>query len=492
MKKFHLLVLLIFTVMFSAACEETDTSVGGDVVVGNILAVAEKEGIDEIIKVGGLAGAVPPGSEVIVTNQDTGEEKSTVGLPDGSFDPDFQASTDDTFLVEVFEEGELIDMIQPRLVLLRDLIDQDLALLGNVPANLIIRGNRAYIVNAFSNNIQVFDIDQTPPTELGIIVLPQGSGPGGMDFINQDQAIIANNTGQTAAIVNLLTFECETLYTRQVVPDFEPCNEAVNLGTGRFEDPSGVLVEGNTAYITNNNLEGFATPNGNGFITIINLDNDSSFTIQAGGANSGDMLLVGEELFILNGGNISFNFECDPFLPPSLDIMNINTNVIVDNIQIPLSDTNTNVCLPGTMTATPDNEFAYIGLGLVGALLKVDLVNKELVRGADNPIIVAPNLIDLNFTSDIAIDENGIGYTTLFNTDQIAVFNTANDEVNPFPAFTPFPAGFKALRPDSNFLDGVQLIAIRQGSDFTGPNIYYATTLNSQQLNSLNTKSFLE
>ena len=102
MKKFHLLVLLAVIAVFTAACDETDTGGGGDVVADRILAVSEFEGDEEEIKVGGVAGAVPPGSEVVVTNQDTGEMQTTTGLQDGSFDPPFEGSTDDTFLVEVF------------------------------------------------------------------------------------------------------------------------------------------------------------------------------------------------------------------------------------------------------------------------------------------------------------------------------------------------------------------------------------------------------
>jgi len=486
MKNFHLLVLFVIIAAFTAACDETDTNGGGDVVAGNILAVSEFDGDDEEIKVGGVAGAVPPGSEVVVTNQDTGEIQETTGNQDGSFDPEFQGSTDDTFLVEVFENNELIDTTDLSVITLESLVNEDIALLGSFPAALKILDNRAYVINGGSNNIQVFDIDQNPPLELGTITLPPGSNPIDMDFISDTQALVANNSGQTAAIVNLDTFVCETLYTRQINVDFEPCNELINLGTGRFEEPSGVLIVGNTGYISNNNLNEFFSPNGNGFITVINLDTNSSFVIQSNGANPGDFLLVGDEIFFINAGNVLFNpvnssFVCDPLFPPSVGVINSNTDTISDIILIPLSNTNTNVCLPGTISATPDNKFGYLGLGLVGALLKVDLVNKELVRGTDNPIVVTA-LTELNFTAGIAIDNNGIGFTTLFNTDQIAVFNTENDEVNPFPAITPFPAGIAAFDSNIDFGEGVQFLALRpgiQGVDFIGPNLFFATGISS-------------
>ncbi len=489
MKKFHLLVFLAVIAVFTAACDETDTGGGGDVVADRILAVSEFEGDDEEIKVGGVAGAVPPGSEVVVTNQDTGEIQTTTGLIDGSFDPPFQGSTDDTFLLEVFENEELIDTTDLSVITLESLVNTNQGQLGSVPAKIKILNDRAYVINGFSDNIQVFDINQNPPVEIDTIVLPPSSNPIDMDFIADAQALVANNSGQTAAVVNLDTFECEILYTRQLNEDFEPCNELINLGTGRFEEPSGVKVIGNTGYISNNNINEFFSPNGNGFITVIDLAADSSFVIQAGGANSGNFLLAGDELFFINSGNILFNpvtsgFSCDPLFTPSINVLNINSNTITDIIPIPLSETNSNVCLPGSFAATPDSEFGYIGLGLVGALLKVDLTNKVIVNGTDNPILVSPDLDGLNNTSSVVIDENGIGFTTLFNTDQIAVFNTENDEVNPFPAIAPFPAGLRAFNPDSELFDGVQELAVREGT-FTGPNLFYITGI-SLQLGSVN------
>ena len=484
MKKFHLIVLLAVIAVFTAACDESETGGGGNVVADRILAISEFDGDDEEIKVGGVAGAVPPGSEVVVTNQDTGEIQTTTGLPDGSFDPPFEGSTEDTFLVEVFVEEELIDTTDLSVITLESLVNRNQGQLGSVPATIKILQDRAYVINGFSDNIQVFDINQTPPLELGAIVLPPASNPIDMDFIGSTQALVANNSGQTAAIVNLDTLECETLYVRQVNTAFEPCNELINLGTGRFEEPSGVKVVGDTGYVSNNNLNEFFSPNGNGFITVIDLSDDSSFVLQASGANSGNFLLSGNELFFVNSGNILFNpvtsgFSCDPLFTPSIDVIDLNSNTITDSIQIPLSNTNSDVCLPGSIAATPDGEFGYIGLGLVGALLKVDLDGKFMVNGTDNPILISPGLDVLNNTSSVVIDENGIGFTALFNSDQIAVFNTDDDEVNPFPAITPFPAGLRAFDPESELFDGVQELALREGT-FTGPNLFYITGISSQ------------
>ena len=158
MKNLYLFVLFAVIAVFTVACDETDSNGGGDVEADRILAVSEFDGDDEVIKVGGVAGSVPPGSEVVVTNQDTDEVKTTTGLIDGSFDPEFQASTDDTFLVEVFENDELVDTTELSVITLESLVNTNQGQLGSVPASLKIAGDRAYVINGFSDNIQVFNI----------------------------------------------------------------------------------------------------------------------------------------------------------------------------------------------------------------------------------------------------------------------------------------------------------------------------------------------
>jgi hypothetical protein len=198
------------------------------------------------------------------------------------------------------------------------------------------------------------------------------------------------------------------------------------------------------------------------------------------------MILFDDTLYALNNGNILFDFEtfefsCDQNFPPSIDIIDTTDDTIFDTIDIPLSQQNSNVCLPNNLTATSDG-FGYTGLGLVGALLKVDLLEGTVINGLSNPIVIT-DLTGLNNTADIAI-KDGLLFTTLFNTDQIAVLDTSNDQVDPFPYITPFPAGIRGDDPNSQLFDGVQSLAIRPGDNFTGADIYFITGI-SQQLGSV-------
>ena len=483
--------LFVFSLLGAAflGCDSGGSG-GGFVPTGDIIAVAERAGQNQLIKVGGTPGAVPPGSTVGVTNLDTGETQTTVGLPDGSFDPEFTGSTDDIFNVLVRENGSIVEDNVIGVTLLRNAVRRDLALLGNVPADIIIRDSRAYVINGTSNNIQIFDLNASPPQEIGTIVVPMGSNPIAMDFLNDSIAYVANNVAQSVAVVNVDTMECETLIVGEDdLDETAPCEDVIELAGSPFEEPAEVLITNGKVYISNNNLDAFFTPMGNGFIVVIDsATNQISDTIQASGANTTSMLVMDGSIFAMNNGNVlfdleTFEFTCDFDFPPSIDEIDIQTDNLVDNIDIGLSEENGLVCLPNELTATEEG-FAYAGSGLVGALLKIDLLTGELINGPDNPIVLT-DLSGLNNAADIAIKDNLL-FASLFNTDQIAVVDTDTDQVNPFPYITPFPAGLRADDPNAVFFDGVQSLAIRPGDNFSGADLFFITGL-SEQLGSVDT-----
>jgi hypothetical protein len=491
MRIFNSMFIFIILAVAVVACNDTGSEGGGGFIpTGDIIAVAERTGADQTIKVGGTPGAVPPGSTIEVTNLNTMESKPAVGQGDGSFDPIFTANTNDTFNVQVTDGGATTIGV----TLLSQAVRRDLARLGSVPTAIEIRGSRAYVINGFSNNIQIFDLDQNTPQEIGTIVLPQGSNPVAMAFLDDKRAYVANNIGQSVALVNLQTRNCELILARTGEGNnFAPCQE-VRFAADAFEDPSGIAVANDKVYVSNNNLDESFEPAGPGFISIIDAeDNQFIGTRGASGANTGGMTVIGNRIYVVNAGDISSTpdfseFFCDFDFPPSIDVIDVETDSIIDTIDIPLSETNSKVCLPNRIAPTPDGKFGYMGLGLVGALLKVNLETNTVVNGPSNPIIVT-DISGLNNTGDIEINEDGLGFTTLFNSDQIAVIDTANDQISPFPFSFFFPAGIRAASPNSDFFDGVQFLAIRPGTagvDFEGADIFYTTGISSK-LGSVNT-----
>ena len=492
-----LLTVFLFSIFGAVflACDGGSGDGGSFAPTGDILAVAERSGNNQLIKVGGTEGSVPPGSTVEVTNLNTGETQTTMGLPDGSFDPTFMGDTNDIFNVlvtrpnGVVEEDTVIGV-----TLLRNAVQRNLAQLGSVPADIQIRGERLYVVNGFSNNIQIFDISQSSPQEIGTITIPPNSNPIGMAFLNDTIAYVTNNSGQSVAVVNVETRQCETIFvSSEDMGITTPCSSVINVPSNTFEEPVGVIIVNGKVYISNNNLDPFFSPNGNGFITIIDpVLNQITGFIDATGANTSSMITIGNTLYAMNNGNIlfdleTFEFSCDANFPPSIDLINLLTDSVIDTIEIPLSQINANVCLPNSLTADSEG-YGYSGLGLVGALLKFDLIERTVINGTDNPIIIT-DLSGLNFTSGIAIRDDLL-FTTLFNSDQMAVLDTNNDQVNPFPYIAPLPLGIRADDPDSDLLEGAQGLVIRpgiKGVDFQGPDIYYMNAIfGAESLGSVN------
>lgn len=422
-----------------------------------ILAIAETEGNNEVIKVGGLAGSVPPGSNVDVTNLNTGQTRSTTALADGSFDPEFSASTGDVF--EVVADGVFIE--QGGVTVLENIVDQGIANTGMFPNTLKNFGGLTYVVNSGSNNIQVFNFSNGNSGLIDTIVLPPGSNPIDIAF-SGNQAFISNFVNQSVAVVDLNTNRCETLITSIELDDTTPCTNQVVIENA-FDEPFEIVIVDGLVFIANNNFDENFDPDGPGFVTVIDSSTlELTGTITASAGNSALMEVIDGNIYLVNAGDVNFEefpFTCNTSFPPSIDIIDTESLSVINTINIPLDDSNNNVCLPQFITVTPDESTAYLGLGLVGALLKVDTVNNILSRGTDNPIIVT-DLDGLNLPSDMQILPNGIGLITLFNTDQVVGFDTTNDSLNPFPFPFPIPAGIAATNPELDFFDGTQFLLL--------------------------------
>lgn len=461
------------------------------------------------IVIGGIKGSVNGGASVQVKNLNTRQVRGTVASRAGSFIITLDGSIDDTFeisapgvdvIVEVMSVSDVSSEVKQEIM--SGAVRRNLAAFEGFPTAIEIRGNKAYVLNFF-NRIEIFNLDQDPPQRIGEIVLPPGSDPVAIAFLDNTRAYVANLIGQSVALVNVETRQCELLIVRSdsVPPATSICqDQVITVNPEFFEDPSGIAIAPNgKVYVTNNNLNDDFEPAEDGFITVINFNSETNpviSRIDATGANSGGdsggITAIDDKLYVINSGDVDFDVTGEPFcdfeFPPSIDVIDTESDTIVKTIDIELDPAkNPTVCFPNRVEPTPDGRFGYMGLVLAGALLKVDFENNIIVNGPDEPIIITP-LNELNFTSDIEIRDDGLGFTTLFNTDQIAVFDTATDEVNPFPFIAPFPAGEKADDPDIEFPEGVQFLAIKSDSNF--PDIFFVTAANSTTLGSINTEPF--
>ena len=468
---------------------------------GQIVAVARSSAADRIV-VGGTPGTAPAGAEVVVTDLDTSETIQTTADDDGSFAVEFGvgggggtsfaslsgASTSDLFRIEIPADGTDVTV---GVTLLDAAVSRGIRPVGSVPTDLEMYDGRLYVVNGFSDNVEVHDLSTFPPTFVGTITLPLGQDPVSISFLGGGKAAVANLVGQSVAIVDLDTLECDTLISA-VETDPTPCGELVLL-PGAFDDPSGVVQAAGKLFVTNDNLGPDFNPNGNGFVTVLDAYTYEVIDlIDSSGANSGYPTLHGGDVWVLNSGNVLFDFDtftfsCDEAFPPSLDVIDPFTLETVRTIPMPLSAANPTSCLPVSFAVTPDGRYAYLGLGLTAEVVKVDMADGVLEAGLDNPIVItAPG--EFNLVSDIVIAPGGLAFLALFNTDEIATLDTLTDTPNPFPFIDPIPAGLKADDPSSPFFEGVQYLALAPDGVF--PDLYFVTGI-SERLGALDTSLIL-
>lgn len=455
------------------------------------------------VVVGGLDGAVNANRQVTITNLETLEQRIVQSNNRGGFIAALTGSVLDQFTIVsggnsiTIDSMVFIDLpLDTRIKLMGGAVNRNLAKLGSVPTRIEIYNNRAYVLNGFSDNIQIFDITQNPPVQTGTIVLPLGSDPVGIAFLNNTHAYVTNLISENVAIVNIEEQSCETIIS-QVDGDFIPCQEVILVDEGTFDNPAGIVISNDKVYVANQNLDDFFTPIDNGFITVINPESNEIETIidATGEGTSGTgkgITVINEKIYVVNSGNVLFDFEtfeftCDANSPTSIDIINTDTDTIEDSIDLPLSDINPFVCSPEAISATPDNNFAYIGSQIAGVLFKIDLSDNTLLRGMDNPIIIT-GVDGLDATFDIKFNSNGYGFVAMFNTDRVFAFDPKIDDISPFPFLAEFPVGLKGDDPDSDFIDGPQALAITDnGQD---PDLYFITGISSQ-LGSINTSLFV-
>ncbi|NIP37678.1 MAG: hypothetical protein GWO07_07305, partial [Candidatus Dadabacteria bacterium] len=455
------------------------------------------------IVVGGLDGAANSNALVSITNIETSEERIVRSNSRGGFIAALTGSPFDEFQIisggNSITIGSQVDIDVPldtRIKLMNGAVNRNLAQLGSVPTTIEIFNDRAYVLNGFSDNIQVFDITQNPPVQAGTVTLPLGSDPVGIAFLNNTHAYVTNLISQTVSIVNIQDMSCEAIISQED-GNFAPCDEVILVEEGSFANPAGIVITNDKVYVANQNINELFVPVDNGFITVIDSDTNEieKFIKATGEGTSGTgkgIKVIGDYIYVVNSGNVLFDFEtflfsCDTESPSSIDVIDTKKDKIDDSIEFALSEINPFVCSPESITASPDGDFAYIGSQLAGVLFKIDLDTNSLIRGADNPIIVT-GVDDLDSTSDIEFNSEGYGFISMFNSDRVFAFDPKIDDVSPFPFLGEFPVGLRGDDPGSDFFDGPQLLAITDNGQ--NPDLFFITGI-SEQLGSVDTSLFI-
>jgi len=270
MKSFLYATIAVITSLYIIACGGSDSFDPDKFFVLNngpvmILNNELNQNVDPntTVVVGGLDGAVNSNAQVSITNLETLEQRIVRSNNRGGFIATLTGSVLDQFRIVsggnsiTIDSMVFIDLpLDTRIKLMGGAVSRNLAQLGSVPTRIEIYNNRAYVLNGFSDNIQIFDITQNPPVQTGTIVLPLGSDPVGIAFLNDTHAYVTNLVSENVAIVNTQEQSCETIIS-QVDGDFTPCEEVILVDEGTFDNPAGIVISNDKVYVANQNLDDF-------------------------------------------------------------------------------------------------------------------------------------------------------------------------------------------------------------------------------------------
>ncbi|HRF80383.1 MAG TPA: beta-propeller fold lactonase family protein, partial [Flavobacteriales bacterium] len=261
---------------------------------------------------------------------------------------------------------------------------EDLACLGNVatiatgdlPVGIAVAGNHAYVVNATSNNLMVFDIS-TPTAPSLIATIATGNGPTSV-AVAGNHAYVVNWGSDNMMVFNISNPSAPSLSS--------------TIATGI--DPRSVAVAGNYAYVVNENSN---------TMMVFNIGNPAAPSLSATiatGSQPYDLAVAGSYAYVVNASS---------------------DNMMVFDISTPsapsLSATSANGDDPRSVFVAGDH--AYVVNASSNSLMVFDISNPA------TPSLTATSAIELG-PFDVFVAGNYAYVTHLFNGNNLSVLDISN------------------------------------------------------------------
>lgn len=260
-------------------------------------------------------------------------------------------------------------------------VNLDALPLGALTNTIKIRGERAYVINSGTNEIQVIRLN--PLATANHIDLGNNTNPWSLDLVNDSIAAVSLLFTDQVAIVNVNTGHVE-----QYIP----------VGTG----PQGVKYHDGKIYIANSGFNGVGFDPGTvSVIDAATLTVVNSYNV---GINPWELDVDSQEQLVVvcSGDYGSVTGE--------MDIINLNTGNAV-NI-MPFTSQLTSVAINSL-------DQCYIGTFGVGVMV-YNLITQSFERNESNPLQGGPG---------IDFDQQDNVYITGFDDDSVRVFSPAHQKI---------------------------------------------------------------
>jgi YVTN family beta-propeller protein len=272
----------------------------------------------------------------------------------------------------------------------------DVVSLGKTPNQIVIQGDRGYVVNSGSksipgsNTIQIVDL--AGDSILGTIALGDSNNPWNIAFYNDSIAYVTNYESHRVFRINVAAREV---------------TDTIPVGLS----PEGLCVVGNRVYVTNTACDPVTYAYGQGTVYVIDV---TSNTVT-------DSILVST-----NPQAVALDPDGELNVVCTGDYWSIWGEILViDTVTLSVTDS---IDIGGSPTGITiaSNGRAYIGAGgwvSEGYVYTYDTHTNGILRGSDSAIVVGIGVMG------IACDQDNNAHICAFMSDSISVIDSTDASV---------------------------------------------------------------
>jgi len=261
-----------------------------------------------------------------------------------------------------------------------DSVTNHVTTLGVAPNQVVVKGNRGYVVNSLSSNVQIIDL--TADTTLGFISLGANRNPWAIALLDSQIAFVTNFATNTLSKIDVMV-------------------ETVLVEFPIGQSPEGLYIMNGKVYVCNSGFNPNDFSYGQGNVAVFDPQLDTVVAIINVGKNPQALKRDYEgELNVVCTGDYGT-------VKGSVYLINPNTNAVTDSILIGGTPNAVSIAWDGTAYLSAGG---FVGNGMVYTF---DSQTNTILRGEANPIPV-----DLGAT-DVLVDKSGFCYVACFSSSTV-------------------------------------------------------------------------
>ncbi len=370
------------------------------------------------------------------------------------------------------------------------LLPPSFPLASDFPADIVIPDvdgmrNTAFIVSTSTPaGVLAVDLDSSPSAlseDFGQLVSPSNSGiPSKLFIENENLAFMLTSS-------SVVCFNPKTAGVLSVTGVTNTMNigEGLQNSDGSTADslirptfPGGIAYLGSRLFVSTANYIATTAPAlaAPGTVQVFSVNPDCELSLEkiivtSGYNPTGIAIRNGVELIVTNSGVMSIvDAKAVPETDSSVEVLDSVSLETIASISIGAVAANFQ-----PLELTKDGARGFLGSASRGEVYELDLINRQVLRGPNNPIVVTS---DGDMITDVALSvDDSFLFAASFEQSAVYPFDLTKDYEKGDPFIVGFPAGVSEENP-TGANSGAGPMAVRpgtRGTDYIGADLFVLT-----------------